>query len=133
MTKKQIAVNASASPACHEGSDIFTLEETSQPPLDGENISDNRNIDPGATPCMPLNESFHDVCPPITECFKCDVEEYEHEHEIGPYKDHHHSLQDGNASEERCDREDCDGTDRRRDDGCLIVLPTGVEEEADRK
>jgi len=56
--------------------------------------------------CMPLTESFHDEVPPITECFKCDVEEYEHEHEIGPYK--HHSLLSRNESVDEND-DDKDG------------------------
>jgi len=42
--------------------------------------------------CMPLTECFKDGpegTPPITEIFRVDVEQYEHDHEIGA--NHHHS------------------------------------------
>ena len=86
--KAEFPVSDSAFPARHEGSGAVE-GETSQSLVDEENNNNNTDLD-CAMPCMPLNESFHDVCPPITECFKCDVEEYEHEHEIGQYKYHHH-------------------------------------------
>jgi len=41
---------------------------------------------------MPLTECFKDGpegTPPITEIFRVDVEQYEHDHEIGA--NHHHS------------------------------------------
>jgi len=60
--------------------------------------------------CMPLSESFQDEVPPITECFKCDVEEYEHEHEIGPHK--HHSLSSRNESADEKDDVGGDEDDR---------------------
>lgn len=98
--------SVTAFPARHEafvsGDDVVVVvvgDESSQ----SSNVGENNDSDPNATPCMPLNESFQDRSPPITECFKCDVEEYEHEHEIGPYKDHHHSHLDESACDGSCE------------------------------
>ena len=104
--KSEFSAGASALPARHEGSGTAVDGEPSQMPIDDEN-SNNNKPDCGAAPCMPLNESFHDVCPPITECFRCDVEEYEHEHEIGPYKDHHYSHQESATEAYRKEFGDC--------------------------
>ena len=64
-----------------------------------ESVNQNNNDSCDGTNCMPLTESFHDVDPPITECFKCDVEVYEHKHEIGPHHHHSQSVRDESAND----------------------------------
>ena len=96
-------------------------------PLHQKTVSENIDVEKTVPPCaggeeeglscMPLTESFHDEVPPITECFKCDVEEYEHEHEIGPHHHHHHHHNNSQSSRNESAEDGVDVNDDVSDAG----------------